>query len=266
MTLAIFRRLLFVSFFIFFSAFWGERADAFSDKGCEGDCKKCHSLTEKEVKTILKQIKLEDVKVLNVQLSPVKSLWEISIDNKNKKGLIYVDISKKYIVAGNIIEVSTGINKTNEAFEKINKVDVSKVPLANALVLGDPNAKKKVIVFTDPDCPYCGKLHQEMKQVVKKRKDIAFYMKLYPLPMHKEAYWKAKAAVCSKSIKLLEDNFDKKEIAKKDCSTKEIDDNIKLAASLGITGTPALIMPDGRLHSGTMSADKLIESIDKVVK
>jgi thiol:disulfide interchange protein DsbC len=102
-----------------------------------------------------------------------------------------------------------------------------------------------------------------MKKVLEKRKDIAFYIKLFPLKMHKDAYWKSKSIVCSNSMKMLEDNFEKKSIPKNDCDTKEIDDNIKLAESLGITGTPTIIMPDGKIYSGSMPADRLVEIINR---
>jgi thiol:disulfide interchange protein DsbC len=101
-----------------------------------------------------------------------------------------------------------------------------------------------------------------MKQVMKGRKDIAFFIKMYPLKGHTDAYWKSKSIVCNKSLKMLEDNFEKKTIPKTECNTKEIDDNIKLAESLGITGTPTMILPDGRVQSGAMPANKLIELID----
>ncbi len=102
-----------------------------------------------------------------------------------------------------------------------------------------------------------------MKKVIKERKDIAFFIKLYPLPMHKEAYEKAKAIVCEKSLSLLEDAFEKKPLPKPKCETSAIDDNVKLAQKLGISGTPAIIMPDGRVIPGYMDADALIKSIEK---
>jgi thiol:disulfide interchange protein DsbC len=102
-----------------------------------------------------------------------------------------------------------------------------------------------------------------MKKVIKERKDIAFFIKLYPLPMHKDAYAKAKAIVCEKSLSLLDDAFEKKQLPKSKCETSEIDDNIKLAQKLGITGTPAIIMPDGRLIPGYLEADALIKQIEK---
>ena len=98
--------------------------------------------------------------------------------------------------------------------------------------------------------------------MLEKRKDIVFYVKLFPLPMHKDAYWKAKSIICNKSVNMLEANFEGKEIPRTDCDSMEIDANIKLAKSLGIDGTPTLIMPDGRVHAGTMPVDKLIEMID----
>lgn len=129
-------------------------AEAFSAGGCDGDCKKCHSLSREEVDGILKKINVPDAKILDVRLSPVKSLWEITIDDKGKRGLFYVDFSKKYIVDGRIIEVGTGSNKTQESYEKLQprkKVDVSKIPLKDALTMGNAKAPKRVVVFTDPD-------------------------------------------------------------------------------------------------------------------
>jgi thiol:disulfide interchange protein DsbC len=101
-----------------------------------------------------------------------------------------------------------------------------------------------------------------MKQIADKRKDIAFYVKLFPLTMHKDAYWKSKSIVCSNSMKLLEDCYEGKKIDKTECDTNEVDETIKLAGSLGITGTPAIILPDGRTRMGALSESELIDLID----
>lgn len=100
-----------------------------------------------------------------------------------------------------------------------------------------------------------------MKQVVKERKDIAFYVKLFPLPMHPEARWKSQTMVCKNSIKLLEDNFEGKPIPKPECDTKAIDDTIALAKTLDITGTPTLVMPDGMIVSGSRDAKTIIDMV-----
>ncbi|MCE5313297.1 MAG: DsbC family protein [Nitrospiraceae bacterium] len=237
-------------------------AEAFTDGACEADCKKCHTLTTKEADSILKSLNMKNSKILDIRLSPVKSLWEVSLEDNGNRGLLYVDFSKKFIVSGQIVELATKQNKTETSLYRIEKkVDVSKIKLNQNLVIGNKNAKKKVIIFTDPDCSFCAKLHDEIKKAAKQRNDLVFYIKLYPLEFHKDAYWKSKSIVCTNSLDLLEDNFSGKQIKKADCKTSEVDDNIKTAKALGITATPAIILPDGKLHMGLLSADKLIERI-----
>jgi len=102
-----------------------------------------------------------------------------------------------------------------------------------------------------------------MKKVLEKRKDIVFYLKLFPLvQLHPKSYEKSKAIVCEKSLALLEDNFAGKVLPEPKCKTQEIDENIKLAEKLGITGTPAIILPDGGIVPGYKNADALILLID----
>jgi len=103
-----------------------------------------------------------------------------------------------------------------------------------------------------------------MKKVIDKRKDIAFYLKMFVLKNHPAAYEKAKAIVCEKSLSLLDDAFEKKQLPKPKCETSVIDENIKLGEKLGITGAPALIMPNGSIVPGYKDADSLISLIDKL--
>ena len=231
------------------------------------NCEKCHSLSTTTVQDMLKKIKAPDVKILNIQISPVKGFWEVSIEDKGRFGLLYVDFSNKYLfVKGSIIDVNEGIDKTRQRLDELSrskKIDLSRIPLGDALLLGDEKAVKKVIVFTDPDCPFCAKFHEEIKKVTEKRKDIAFYIKLMPLVrLHPDAYKKSKSIVCNKSLTLLEDNFAKKPIPEPNCEAKEIDENMKLGEELGIFGTPTAIMPDGSVQEGLLEADKLVERID----
>jgi thiol:disulfide interchange protein DsbC len=120
----------------------------FSEKG--QDCSKCHTLTKDEAATLLKDIG-PGIKVLEILMSPVKGMWEVDVDAGGKKGLVYVDFSKKYLVSGSIIALQGKVNLTDDRFSELNKVDVSQIPLDDALVMGEKDAKYKVVVFDDPD-------------------------------------------------------------------------------------------------------------------
>lgn len=100
-----------------------------------------------------------------------------------------------------------------------------------------------------------------MKKIVEERKDIAFYIKLFPLKIHPGAYEKSKAIACENSLALLEDAFDKKPLPKPKCETPVIDENIKLAEKLAISSLPALILPDGRVIVGYRDSKTLINLI-----
>ena len=226
------------------------------------DCARCHVLNQEDAAAILKDA-IPDVKILNVGQAPAKGYWEILLQSGERKGIVYINYSKKTFLSGAIIDIKEKKNLTKDRFDELNKVDASKIPLDDALVMGDIKAKYRAIVFSDPDCPYCGKMHEEMKKVLEKRKDIVFLIKMFPLPMHPDAYWKSKSIVCKKSLQLFEDNFAKKKIDKAECASSAVDDNIKLAAQLGISGTPALVLSDGKVISGYLEADALIKQIVK---
>lgn len=120
----------------------------FSEKG--QDCSKCHTLSKDEAATLLKDIG-QGVKVLEVLMSPIKGMWEVDVETGGKKGLVYVDFSKKYLISGSIISIKDRTNLTQERFTEVSRVDVSQIPLDDALVMGEKDAKYKVVVFDDPD-------------------------------------------------------------------------------------------------------------------
>jgi thiol:disulfide interchange protein DsbC len=101
-----------------------------------------------------------------------------------------------------------------------------------------------------------------MKKILEERKDIVFYIKLFPLrQLHPEAYEKSKAILCEKSLTMLEDAFEKKSLPKPSCDTSAVDETIALAQKLGISGTPASVLPDGRIVPGAVDAKTLLNMI-----
>lgn len=101
-----------------------------------------------------------------------------------------------------------------------------------------------------------------MKQVVIDRPDIVFFLKLTLLHMDPQLYEKSKDIVCSKSVKHLEDAFEKKQVPRAECPSREVDENMKFMEEHGITGVPALILPNGSIQSGFLEPAPLIKKID----
>ncbi len=231
-------------------------AQAFMEGGCTpGKCAECHSLTLPEAERLL--VPAVD-KVLKVEAAELPGLWAVEVEKDQKQFPIYLDYSKTFVVNGNIIRLADKKNPAKEGQNRLNKVDVKQIPVEDALRLGRADARTKVIVFTDPECPYCRKLHSELQQVVATDPGISFLIKLFPLAIHPNAYQDAKTILCARSLELLEASFAGKPLPPPLCQTRQVDDNIALAAELGIRGTPTLVLPDGRVLPGYRSAADLL--------
>jgi len=232
---------------------------AFMKEGCgSGECRDCHSLTREEAGKLLSGM-VDNV--LNVEISPVQGLWVVDIVKAGRKIPVYIDFSKNYLLGAQIIRISTKEDITGARMMKLNevKVDISRIPLEDALVMGNPSAKRRVIVFSDPDCHFCGKLHGELRTVTEKEPDVAFYIKLYSRNNNPATAEKAKSVLCAKSLALLEDAYAGKPLPPAICTTSSPEETLKLADRLDIRGTPTLVLPDGRVLPGYRDAKALIQ-------
>jgi thiol:disulfide interchange protein DsbC len=138
----------FLAFLLLFCLFPPNPSFCFEEKG--QDCSKCHTLSNDEARDLLKEA-IPDVKIISVKLGPPKGFWEVYLEARGRKGLVYVDFDKNHFFGGPLFSIKERKNLTQERFAELNKVDVSQIPLNDALVMGDQKARIKVIFFSDPD-------------------------------------------------------------------------------------------------------------------
>src|SRR5512139_3079678 len=243
---------LFAAAFLFAGA---GAASAMSADGCgSGSCTDCHSLSREEA---VKMIGANVDNVLSVGMSPVKGLWEVAVEKGGKRWPVYVDFSKGYIVAGQIVQVSTGKNLTGSRMLSMNRIDVSQVPTEGSIVIGKKDAKYRIVVFDDPNCTHCAKLHETAKGIVAKNPDIAFFIRPFPRNNDRPTYEKALSIVCAGTVQALEDGFAGKTLPAGKCDGKALDDTIQAAKRFNIRTTPTMVLPDGRVVAGAIEADAI---------
>lgn len=239
---------------------------AMAKDGCGGDCMACHKLSEKEAADLLKNT---GATVKSVKPSPANGLFEILLEKDGRQGILFMDYGKKHIIQGMMASlpdfkpVAAHMSDLPQP-KQVTSIDPATIPLADSMVIGNPKGSKHLYVFTDPDCPYCRKMHAELRQLEKIAPDVAIHIMLYPLPMHPGAYDKARVIFARKSRKLLDDGFEGKELPKPEGNEgKEgVDKIIAFANSQGISGTPTLVMPNGKVVVGGMEAQALKQMLD----
>jgi len=238
-------------------------AEGFSDFGDgEKKCTDCHTLDVPEASEILKDTVRE---VKDVAPAHVSGLFAISVTgNDGRSGLIYMDYSKKYIISGVTVRLEDKQNITRAEMMDLNRVDTSSIPVEDSLVVGNPKAPKKAFLFTDPLCPFCKKLHPELKKAVEADPELVFFIKLLPLPgLHPDSVRISKTIMCENSLELLESSFAGEKTPDPKCESDVIDRITNLAKELGISATPTLVLPDGRIAPGYRPAEKILEMINE---
>jgi len=123
---------------------------SYSFSETEKDRSESLDLSVDEASTLLKELD-PNIKILGVSKSPVEGLWEVAVEAGNRKSIVYIDSSKKYLLSGALISIKGKKNLTQERLTELSKVDVSQIPLDDAIVMGDKDAKYRVIVFDDPE-------------------------------------------------------------------------------------------------------------------
>ncbi len=236
-------------------------------QGCGSDCKSCHRISKEETIKILKSLD-PSVEVESVDFSKLKGLYEVVVKKDGKANILYLDFGKSHIVLGRIIDIVNKKDVTRESMEEHNKIDVSKISVKNALVMGNKQGKKKIYIFSDPECPFCTKLHDEVKLLLNEEPDLKVYIILFGLPMHKDAGWKTQSIVCEskkdmdKAIKMLEDSYHKNDVPRIECGkVNYAAENKKLADSLGIGATPTIVFSNGKVVMGAVSKDEIKKNI-----
>lgn len=224
------------------------------------DSASSRTLTMAEAKEILTGFQGE---ILSIEQAEMPGFWQLGMKVQNQVIPLYLDDSKKYLFSGNVIRIKDRKNLTEQSFRQLNPVDLTKIPTDDALQLGNPEASNSIIVFTDPHCPYCAKLHEVMKEAVAKRSDLLFLIKL--LPFKQSSRTIAESLACSKSLGQLEAAFARQDIPETSCESKAIEQNLALAKELGVSSTPTLILPRGQIAPGYKPLPVLLELIDKSI-
>jgi thiol:disulfide interchange protein DsbC len=230
-------------------------------EGCAtGACTDCHSLTRDEA---VKIIGSNVDNVLSVGPSPVNGLWEVDVEKAGQRWPLYIDFSKEHVITGQIIHVSTKKNLTGSRMMSMNRVNVSEIPLAGSIVVGKKDAKQRIVVFDDPNCPHCAKLHDTAKGIVAKNPDVAFFVRPYPRNGDRPTYETALSIVCAGTARALEDAFAGKPLPKGECGSKAVDETIQAAKRFNVRLTPTMIFPDGRVVPGVLEADAILSLLNE---
>ena len=186
-------------------------------------------------------------KVESVSKTPYAGLYEVFMGGQ----IIYTDEKMTFLIAeGRLVDPKTKKDITGERMEELTKIDFNSLPLEQAIKVVKGNGSRKLVVFSDVDCPYCKRLEQnELTNIA----DVTIYTFLYPIEqLHPDAASKSKLIWCANNrVKAWEDWIFNNQLPKSAGTCEVPLEKIgQLAKKIGITSTPTLIFSDGKRMLG----------------
>ncbi len=211
--------------------------------------------------------KVPTMQIDDIVPSEVDGIYELFADGE----IYYITADAKYIFAGKLLGLSNGsenlTNKSmalwNERQAPIRQQKIAAIAETDMVVFKAENEKHVVTVFTDVDCGYCRKLHNEMEEY----NDLGITVRYMAYPRAgkpSDSYDKLAAVWCSDDKqKSMTRAKNRQSVAAKSCK-HPIDSHMKIVRDFGLSGTPAIITEGGQLIGGYVEPEKLVDYLEQL--
>ena len=190
-------------------------------------------------------------KIDEVTRTAIPGLYEIRVGSDIR----YTDEQGTYLIEGDLVDLRTRTNLTEERVAKLTAIDFKTLPLKDAMVWKQGTGERKLVVFADPNCGYCKKFERDLQAV----KDVTVYTFLYPI-LGGDSPEKSKAIWCAKdNTKAWRDWMLKGTPVEggANCDASALQRNSVFGKKHRINGTPGLVFEDGTQRAGALNTEAI---------
>lgn len=211
---------------------------------------------------VLRQIQSDrpDLEFGEVKASPLEGYYEFSIGNRQT---IYVSEDGAHFFSGELYfsESERFVNATEMARSKERTELLAAVPDSEMIIFSPEGETKAVMnVFTDVTCGYCRKLHEQMSEMNALGIEVRYLA--YPRTGIRRdgalttSYSETSKAWCSDDrLDAMTNLKSGQQLDVPVCEENPLEKHFLLGQKFGVSGTPAIVMPDGTLLPGYRSPE-----------
>jgi thiol:disulfide interchange protein DsbC len=194
----------------------------------------------------------------DVRESPLPGLYEVAVGSQ----IVYITADRRYLFKGDIIDLGSNKSLTEARRNGLRLSEIGSLDEDTMVIFGPEEVKHTITVFTDVDCTYCRKLHNEMDQL--SAAGIRVRYMFYPRYGPGSPGWdKANAVWCSEdrqsAMTLAKSGG---EVVADDCGDTPVANHFDIGNRIGVRGTPAILLEDGTLMPGYIPAPELSRMLD----
>jgi len=203
--------------------------------------------------------RIPGAQIISIQELPYAGLYEVAVRRGEDTAIYYSDALGQIMIVGNLIEMRTDRNLTEERLRRLSAINWNQLPFQWAITTRRGDGRRQIAIFSDPNCPFCQKFEKDLAGVA----DITIH--IFPWAVIKpESVRQAKSVWCSKDrVKAWNDLMLKRvePTAPTDCENP-IDELIALGRRLGATSTPTWFLPNGERYVGAQPMSVVVPLLD----
>lgn len=215
------------------------------------------SAVKETVQAGLKQVN-EGLILKTIETTPVSGIYQIQMESGE---LLYISGDGQYIFGGDMMKVRKGglDNLTEKVREQQVRKRLAEVNVKDMIVFPAKGERKGVLyVFTDVDCGYCRKLHQEVPELNEKGVEVRYLA--FPRGGERApAFGKMVSAWCADDREQAMTTLKSGGSISSATCDNPVKAQYQLGMSLGVRGTPAIYLEDGRSIPGYQPAAALLK-------
>lgn len=195
----------------------------------------------------------------SIRPSPLPALREVVVDGR----VVYVTVDGKYLLQGALLDLDTRTNLTEASEAAIHRAVLAKIGPEQRIIFAAAKPKHRVTVFTDIDCGYCRKMHEQIAEY--NNAGITVEYLFYPRAgLNSEAYTASVNVWCAPDRrKALTSAKQGLAIPKRTC-TNPVATDYTLGQRVGVNGTPAVFAANGMLIGGYLPPADLLARLDQL--
>jgi thiol:disulfide interchange protein DsbC len=206
--------------------------------------------------------KLNGVDPGDITDSPLPGLYQVAVGSS----VAYVTEDGRYLVQGDVYDLSTSQNLTEDTRAKARVALLGSVPRDEMIVFSPKDGKVKhtITMFTDIDCGYCRQFHRDIDKVNALGIEVhyLFFPRTGP---NTESWTKAEEVWCAKDRKsALTRAKLGGAVPDAKCGETPVEEHWDLGRRVGVRGTPAIFAENGELVGGYLPPEELEKRLDEL--
>ena len=215
------------------------------------------SASQDNIREGLKNILPDGAVIELIEPSPIPGIYAVYYGDLQP---IYVTQDGSFFIYGDIykININSISNITEKSVAERRKLILQNIPSEELISFKSSNEQFSVIVFTDVDCGYCRKLHNQIDEY--NSLGISINYAAFPRSgIGTSAFTKMVGAWCSDnpkdSMTKLKNNLT---LDISFCENQPVSKQYIIGKKLGVDGTPSVFSMDGEMFPGYIEPEELL--------